>query len=847
MSVERPAEHSIFTLDSSHSKAMRGIGLLLLTLTGITFLAWLMPTPGELKGIAGYLPLHTLLETIAIIISILIFAVGWNAHSRSVSRNIVLLSCVFFSVGWLDFSHVLSFKGMPDFVTPSDPEKAINFWLAARSVASVALLVVALTPWQPYRSALTRYLIMAGFILLTALIYWLFLFNAQVLPRTFIAGQGLTPFKVNAEYVLITLNLITALLFWGGMRHAQSYYVPALFGAACVMALSEFFFTLYGSVTDLYNLLGHIYKVIAYLLLYRAIFVETIDAPYKKLHTVQQNLALSVQASGIGLWAWEINNNSVTFSPEWKSQLGYTEDELANSLDTWKSLIHPDDLDRTLQVLENFLASGSTIYQNEFRLRHKDGTYHWIMARGDKEVDTNNQVVRLRGSHIDITERKNAEKEIHNLAFFDSLTRLPNRRSLLDRFNLALAYSARSKNYGAVMFLDLDHFKTINDTIGHNQGDLLLIEVANRLKNCVRKADTIARLGGDEFIVLIEEISANPQEASQKTAQIADKILAALSQPYQILEREHHSSASIGICLYNGNSIPVDDLLKHADLAMYQAKENGRNIARFFDPAMQLAVETHAALHADLRSAIAKQQLSLHYQIQTDHQQQPLGAEALLRWQHPMRGMVSPLQFIPIAEQSSLILEIGNWVLNTACEQLAAWSKHARSRNLVLAVNVSALQFKMHDFVDTVAATVHKYQINPALLKLELTESTILNDVADVVTKMHALKALGVKLSMDDFGTGYSSLSYLTRLPLDQLKIDQSFVRDIGIDHNDSVMVQTIIHMAKNFGLDVIAEGVETQEQLAFLKANGCLSYQGYLFGKPVAIQEFEKLLDRTT
>ncbi len=492
---------------------------------------------------------------------------------------------------------------------------------------------------------------------------------------------------------------------------------------------------------------------------------------------------------------------------------------------------------------QQLLNTGS--WSGEMWDRRKGGQVYpkWltITAVKDEQGNTTEYVAIFS----DITMRKQAEEEIRNLAFYDALTKLPNRRLLLDRFRLALSVAARSHHYGAVLFIDMDRFKTLNDTLGHDYGDLLLIEVAGRIQSCVREVDTVARLGGDEFVVLLEEVDTNAEQASQKVALIAEKIRAALAVPYQLKGQEHHSSPSIGVSLYRGNAESVDALLKYADMAMYEAKESGRNAVRFFDPAMQLAVETHAAIDADLRHAVPDKQLRLYYQIQLDNDHRPLGAEALVRWIHPKRGMVSPAQFIPIAEESSLILDIGHWVLETACRQLALWGKREQTRYLVLAVNVSGQQFRKHDFVENVAAVVRAHQVNPALLKLELTESVVLTDVADVVAKMHALKALGIKLSMDDFGTGYSSLSYLKQLPLDQIKIDQSFVRDIATDLNDAVMVKTIIDLAQNFRLNVIAEGVETEAQLDFLKQNGCMAYQGYLFSKPVPIEEFEALLCR--
>ena len=487
----------------------------------------------------------------------------------------------------------------------------------------------------------------------------------------------------------------------------------------------------------------------------------------------------------------------------------------------------------------------SGTWSGELWDRRKDGSEYpkWLTITEVK--NESDKTTAYVGIFNDITERKNAEEEIRNLAFYDSLTRLPNRRLLLDRLHLALSLSARTNQYGAVMFLDIDRFKTINDTLGHEQGDLLLLEVALRIRECLRKMDTVARLGGDEFVVLLEEVAPDVQETSQRIALIAEKMRASLSMPYQILGKQYHSSASIGVCLYRGIEEPVEVLLKHADMAMYQAKDSGRNTVRFFDPMMQQLVENRALLEADLRGAVPARQLHLYYQLQVDNNHRPLGAEALLRWMHPVRGMVSPAQFIPLAEESSLILQIGDWVLDTACRQLAEWANNELTRNLQIAVNVSGQQFRMHDFVDKVEALVLAHRIDPTRLKLELTESVVLSDVADVVKKMHELKAIGIKLSMDDFGTGYSSLSNLKLLPLDQLKIDQSFVRDIANDPNDAVMVETIIDMAQNFRLNVIAEGVETESQLAFLKEHGCMAYQGYLFSKPVPIGEFEALIGK--
>jgi diguanylate cyclase (GGDEF)-like protein/PAS domain S-box-containing protein len=445
----------------------------------------------------------------------------------------------------------------------------------------------------------------------------------------------------------------------------------------------------------------------------------------------------------------------------------------------------------------------------------------------------------------DLSERKRSEEEIRNLAFYDTLTKLPNRHLFLDRFSAALSTASRLNSFGALLLIDLDRFKILNDTMGHDYGDLLLIEVASRLKFCVRETDTVARLGGDEFVVLIEDVSESPDDASRKVGLVAEKIHELLARPYNFKGHQHISSSSIGVSLYSGNEkSSVDVLVQHADMAMYQAKSAGRNSIRFFDPVMQHKVAAHAALENDLRHALALQQLHLYYQVQVDNNHRPVGAEALLRWIHPERGLVLPGLFIPVAEESSLILEIGHWVLDTACQQLALWSESEQTRDLTLAVNVSARQFAISDFVDQVSNVLREHQVNPALLKLELTESMMLENMAATVEKMHELKTLGVSLAMDDFGIGYSSLSYLKQMPLDQLKIDQGFVQGITMGGSDAMLVQTIIDLATNFNLNVIAEGVETEAQLTFLKHHDCMAYQGFLFSQAVPIAEFGRLLN---
>ncbi len=467
----------------------------------------------------------------------------------------------------------------------------------------------------------------------------------------------------------------------------------------------------------------------------------------------------------------------------------------------------------------------------------------WFELSVAKKNTPINESPRFMMLSRDITERKLAAEEIRNLAFYDALTGLPNRRLLLNRLKEILIASEHSGRDGALLFLDLDHFKTLNDTLGHETGDLLLQQVASRLTSCVRGGDIVARLGGDEYVVVLENLGDNSIESTSQATAISKKILAALNQPYKLNKRIYQSTASIGITLFSNHKLSQDDLLKHADIAMYQAKKAGRNVLRLFDPQMQNAINDRAALEDELRLAIKQKQFELYYQIQVDSSDHATGAESLIRWQHPVRGMIPPFEFIPIAEESNLILPIGEWVLDTACAQIKDWQQDESIHNLVLSVNVSAKQFRQENFVAQVQAAVKRHAINPMQLKLELTESMLLDDVDGTIATMNALKEIGVQFSLDDFGTGYSSLQYLKRLPLNQLKIDQSFVRDIVVDPNDRAIVRTIIVMARSLNLAVIAEGVETDEQRQLLIQIGCTNFQGYLFGKPTPIAQFEKLL----
>jgi len=522
---------------------------------------------------------------------------------------------------------------------------------------------------------------------------------------------------------------------------------------------------------------------------------------------------------------------------------GYTEADVPD-IGTWWQRAYPDAAERRLmrqgwrEAVERARAGDGVIPGAEYTIRCHDGQLRPI------EVSA----VQVEGGHLvtmqDLSQRKAAEEEINHLAYYDPLTHLPNRRLLMDRLQQALATSARHQRSGALLLLDLDNFKTLNETRGHDSGDNLLLQVAHRLRGCVHEDDTVARQGGDEFVVVLEDLGDNPEEAAARSEEVGQRILAALREPYTLDGAAHHSSLSMGVTIFSGMRETVDELLKRADLALYQAKDAGRDTLRFYDPQMQAAVSARAALELDMRIGLAQGQFELYYQPQVDHGR-ITGAEALLRWRHPRDGFVSPAHFIPLAEETGLILPLGEWVLQAACARLAQWARHPATAALSLAVNVSPRQFHQANFVAQVLAALAGSGAEGRRLKLEMTEGLLLQDVEDTIQKMGQLKGYGVGFSLDDFGTGYSSLAYLKRLPLDQLKIDQSFVRDVLTDPNDAAIARTVVALGTSLGLRVIAEGVETEAQREFLERHQCHAWQGYLFSPPVPVADFEELVRR--
>jgi diguanylate cyclase (GGDEF)-like protein/PAS domain S-box-containing protein len=552
-----------------------------------------------------------------------------------------------------------------------------------------------------------------------------------------------------------------------------------------------------------------------------------------------QRVEMALDGSGLGLWEWELARHRTHLDARAAAMIGYTSEQADSDTD-WMQGVHPDDRASVERSLALHLDGRQPTFEVEYRQRHANGCWVWLHSRGKVvERGAGGEPRRMVGTRQDISVRKNAETEIEHLAFYDSLTDLPNRRLLHDRLRQALANSERGGRVGAVLFIDLDNFKDLNDTLGHDMGDRLLQQVASRLRLMTREADTVARLGGDEFVVLLENLDNTGGCARRHAELVAGKIIQALSAAYYLEGHELHSTPSIGIALYGDQQYQtVDELLKQADVAMYDAKAEGRNRFRFFSPLMQAAVAEQAALENDLRHAVQRAELFLCFQPIVDNGGRMTCAEALVRWQHPVRGLVVPADFIPVAERSALILAIGDWVLTQACVQLAQWAREMPGRSVQIAVNVSARQFSQDDFVDKVLRALQLSGADPRHLKVELTESVLLHDVEEVIAKMTSLKARGVCFALDDFGTGYSSLSYLQRLPLDQLKIDKSFVHCMLDSQNAATIVCAIVALAESLDMDVVAEGVETEAQRQFLRECGCRNYQGYLIGKPVPAEK---------
>lgn len=666
---------------------------------------------------------HTISELFAIVVSILIFAIAWNAYSQERPGNIIIIACGFLGVGLLDMAHALSYKGMPDFVTPASPQKAIVFWLVARYLTALIFLWVAVRPWEPLRQPRQRYWWLALVLGIVGVTYAVQLARPEIIPVFFSPIQGLAPIKIDLEYGIIALLLVSLALLW--RRHARRVESPPLLLAGAMTVLSEACFTLYASVNDIFSLLGHAYKVLAYVFIYDAIFVSSVREPFLKLRAAVRRQELS-------------------------------------------------------------------------------------------------------------------EQRIRFLAYHDPLTELPNRLLAREHYERARAAAGHAGRKVAVIFIDLDNFKQINDSLGHGVGDQLLVEVARRLGSSGSAHDVVSRFGGDEFLLLIPDI----QNLATLPA-ILDGMLAQVQRPILVSGHELSTSISMGAAIYPDDGLDFDTLLQKADTAMYLAKQRGRNTYCFFAQSMQVAAVARLDVRNALVQAVARNEFLLYYQPQIDLASGRLvGLEALIRWQRPGHGLVAPAEFIAIAEECGLIVKIGDWVLRTACQQLAEWRADGLG-DVVLAVNLSAVQFTHGDLEQSVTAALSAANLPPELLELELTESILIQDTANILVKVNRLRLLGIRLSIDDFGTGYSSLSYLKQFAVHKLKIDQSFVRSLASDEADASIVRTIILLARSFGLKTVAEGVTCKRVLDLLRELGCDEAQGYLISEPFAARQLGDFISK--
>lgn len=928
-----------------------GLGLLLTAGVSLSGLGT-YPAP-------GFLIWHMLVEGASICIAGMIFAFGWSTRAQHRQAGLLLAACAFLGVAILDFSHMLSFVGMPQYITPNSEEKAILFWLASRYLAAVALLVLVWQSWRTSQSPPSpplrhRYLLLSGVLLLCISVHVLIFGYQEHLPRTFIPGQGLTLLKITLEYGVVALHVLTILLLLPLLGCTTRFNVPLLIGTLLLSIMSELMFTLYASATDIYNLAGHLQKILAYLLLYRAMFSETVSAPYQALNEAhRRNAALlraipdlmfeldqqgrhvrvhsqhpaelqalqewvlgrtleeclpaasaatlreamqqsdeggssrhvqiSVEVPQRGLRDYEVQISKVPLDDQSGTRFMMLARDITDRLREQAQLrqlrlaveqspspIMITDLSSRIEYVNqafsrfsgyrpqevighdpSMLKSGQTppevyqqmwqqllagnLWRGEFINRRKDGTYYHEAALVTPITDENGRPTHYLAIKEDITQRKRDQERIEHLAHYDALTGLPNRTLFRSHFDKALSMARRHGHGLGLMFIDLDHFKNINDSLGHRYGDLLLMAVTARLFDLLREEDSLSRQGGDEFMLLLPCCDAN------SAAHMAERLIHALEQPFTVEGHQLRVSASVGIALFPEDGEGFDELAQHADAAMYRAKHAGRHGYCFFTREMQQQSAHLLRLENDLRQALERKELQLYYQPQQRiGSHMPCGLEALLRWQHPTLGMISPAEFIPVAESSGLIIQIGRWVLEEACRQLASWQAADLLSDATMAVNLSLRQLQDPWLAEQVADVLHATGLPACCLELELTESVAMHNPQAAIDTVRALHRLGVQLAIDDFGTGYSSLAYLKQFQVHMLKIDQSFVRNLCEDANDQSIVSAVIDMAARLGIGVIAEGVETLEQLSKLAELDCEQIQGYLLSRPLPAEQLE-------
>lgn len=837
---------------SNNPLALASVLRLLVLLLLIELASAFSPPLYALQGLANYAPLHTGLEVLAIVVSALVFATGWVVYQKEASGNLMLLACCFLGVAMLDLMHALSYAGMPDWVTPSSPEKAINFWLAARCFAAMAMVgVVCLPNWALDRGHY-RWMMLGTVLCAVALVCWVVLAHPGWIPRTFIEGQGLTPFKKNCEYVLATVYAVLAWRFFRKAGASNVYDVAGLFGAAATMAMSEVFFTLYADVTDIFNFLGHIYKIVAYGLVYKAVFMNSVELPYQRLYQSNRALKASeakfhaiINESPVAYMLYDARQRVRYLNRAFIATFGYTEADLFHLRDWWdKALPDREYQQRCIgywqQHLEQAGLGNAPFLPMETDVVCKDGAKRTILINvvslGDNLAG--HQVMILQ----DITERVEAMQVIWNQAHLDPLTELPNRTSFLGTLAQEMAKARKTGRRVALMFIDLDRFKDVNDTLGHFMGDILLREAGRRLREIASQGFTLARLGGDEFTVIVGGL--DNQDSQGRMEQVAQSIMACLSSPFNLGDDTVYLSASIGIALYPDDAKKSEELLKNADQAMYEAKKQGRDCFSFFTKDMQQSAQIRMRLLNELHGALDKQQLMVYYQPIVELATRKIcKAEALLRWQHPELGWVSPARFVPLAEETGMIVGIGDWVFRCAARQVAIWRQRFDPL-FQISVNKSPLQFGKTSYApDHWLRYLQQLGLPGQSIVAEITEGLLLDATHQVGEHLRVFQEGGIQVALDDFGTGYSSLAYLKKFPIDYLKIDQSFVSHLQADSSDMALCEAIIIMAHKLGIKVIAEGIETPAQYELLVSAGCDYGQGYLFSRPIPADAFSELL----
>jgi len=786
----------------------------------------------------GFLLFHTLIEVFAVVVAMLIFVTGYRAILSIRKNAVVLLGIMFLGVGLLDFLHLMSYEGMPDAISPNTPHKSIFFWLAARLLGAGALLLYVWLPAVAEVSNRLKRLAVALMLGAVALLAAIGLWWPQQVPALFVPGVGLTPLKIGLEWLIIAIHLATVGVLWQRRHALQRECVMALVFAAALSAASELFFTMLGiNDKDAANAIGHVYKVAAYLYLFHATFNEALQRPLQRLDVqhVREKLTLGAAPDGV-LWV-DQSGKILLANPAMETLSGYTPQELeGQNVDVFM----PEHLRaRHAESMRNHFTAPHprAMGSMDLQLLRRDGQMLPVdIALGHWEDEgTPYAIAYIRN----LTERKQFEESLKQQATHDGLTGLPNRWLFRLQLDQAMARAARSGQHVAVLFIDLDYFKTINDSFGHSAGDLLLVQAGARMRSVLREHDTLARMGGDEFAVILADL-ASPDEAIGA----ANKLLASLQMAYFLENQVVYSGGSVGIAFYPADATTSETLLRYADMAMYQAKTNGRGAYAFYSQDLDRTAHANMQLHTQLKAAMARNDLQLHYQPQVDVETgEIVGAEALLRWCDPVLGHVSPAQFIPVAEATGLILPLSAWVLETACRQIALWTQAGTP--LRVAVNFSAQQFRQRDFPEQVRQVLLRTGALAQLLVIEITESIAMTRPDEARLQLEALVAMGCSVALDDFGTGYSSLAYLKALPIHKLKIDKSFMDGIPDEGSDVAISRAIIALAQSLDMTLIAEGVETAEQLAFLRQHGCGAYQGWLFAKAMPAQDLGDLLNR--